>query len=150
MTQTALFQEPLEMGLTGTRDGMTPPQQEIVASLLDKLQPAIGRHGDCIGADAQFHALCLDRTLRIVIHPPTNPKYRAWCEGENVELLPERPYIVRDHAMVDAVGVLVATPRTPDEFLRSGTWATVRYARKVHRELYLISPDGSVRHEVWG
>lgn len=44
-------------------------------------------------------------------------------------------YLVRDHAMVDMVaedGVLLAFPRTPVEQRRgSGTWATIRYARKV-------------------
>jgi hypothetical protein len=41
----------------------------------------------------------------------------------------------------------VAAPRTPIETLRSGTWATVRYARAYGRPVWIVLPDGSVRVE---
>ena len=43
--------------------------------------------------------------------------------------------------LVDACEVLLATPKGPEK-LRSGTWATVRYARKVGKRIVIIEPDG--------
>jgi predicted Rossmann fold nucleotide-binding protein DprA/Smf involved in DNA uptake len=44
---------------------------------------------------------------------------------------------------VNETGVLVAMPDGPEE-LRSGTWATVRYARKQGKDGRIIYPDGLV------
>jgi hypothetical protein len=38
--------------------------------------------------------------------------------------------------------LLIATPKEVKEQLRSGTWATVRRARKVGIPIILITPDG--------
>jgi hypothetical protein len=43
---------------------------------------------------------------------------------------------------VDATGWLLAAPRTKTEEQRSGTWATIRYARKLGRQVCLLWPDG--------
>jgi predicted Rossmann fold nucleotide-binding protein DprA/Smf involved in DNA uptake len=37
---------------------------------------------------------------------------------------------------------MIATPHSYVEIGRSGTWATVRYARKAGKPIYLILPDG--------
>lgn len=42
---------------------------------------------------------------------------------------------------------MIATPSSKEEELRSGTWSTVRYARKLRRPVTLIYPDGSVVEE---
>ena len=125
---------------------MTSSQRRAVVRWLARHQADEARHGDCIGADAEFHQMALnDAVRRIVIHPPDNDKFRAFCEGgtfgpTKVVILPPKPYLVRDHGMVDAVDVVLATPATKVEVLRSGTWATVRYCRKVHRELIVFPP----------
>jgi len=136
----------LKVGLTGTRNGMTGRQRQEVVRWLANHQTEEARHGDCIGADEEFHHIALtDAVRRIVIHPPDNDRFRAFCEGgifgpTEVVILPPRPYIIRDHAMVDAVDVLLATPATRREVLHSGTWATVRYAKKIRRELHVFLP----------
>jgi hypothetical protein len=136
----------LSAGLTGTHKGMTFAQQRAVALFLAHSMYEEARHGDCIGADAEFHLMAVNaRIPRIVIHPPDNPKRRAFCDGPNVTILPEKPYLVRDHDMVDAISFLLATPETVREIQRSGTWATVRYARKVHRDHRVIYPNGDHR-----
>ncbi len=43
--------------------------------------------------------------------------------------------------------VLGACPRSAEEETRSGTWPTVRYARKQGKPVYLVLPDGEVRVE---
>jgi hypothetical protein len=48
----------------------------------------------------------------------------------------------RNTEIVKACDVLIATPKEQDEVLRSGTWATIRRARKYDKKLAVIFPDG--------
>jgi predicted Rossmann fold nucleotide-binding protein DprA/Smf involved in DNA uptake len=84
-------------------------------------------HGDAEGADRQAAKLARQVGLRVVKHPPKPP-------GTAKELL------ARNRDIVAAVDVLLATPRTAKEVLRSGTWATIRYARKAHVRVLLLEP----------
>lgn len=131
-------------GFTGTQRGMTAAQQAAVRALLAEAPGAAPEchHGDCIGADADFHRIAVDLGCRVVVHPPDSPAKRAWCTGHEVR--PEAPYLVRNHAIVDEVDVLVATPGEEAERLRSGTWATVRYARKRGVPVLRLRPDGTL------
>jgi hypothetical protein len=85
---------------------------------------------------------------RIVIHPPIKPVTRAFCMPINdvTEVIwrPQKEYIARDHDIVEETECLVGLPNRP-EYLRSGTWATIRYARKQQKPIYLIWPD----HAEW-
>jgi hypothetical protein len=56
---------------------------------------------------------------------------------------PEGEHLVRDHDIVDAADVLIAMPEGMKEYLRSGTWATVRSTRKRGKRIILVYPDGS-------
>ena len=56
-------------------------------------------------------------------------------------------YLDRNHDIVDAADVLIAAPSGTTEKRRSGTWATVRYARKLGRTICVVLPDGVVRTE---
>jgi len=49
----------MRVGFTGTSQGMTRPQQEAVAALLLDPVPNEAHHGNCVGADAEFHAALL-------------------------------------------------------------------------------------------
>jgi len=77
--------------------------------------------------------------FKIVIHPPKNPKQRAFCKGH--ETREEKEYLVRDHDIVDECDLLIVVPKTRKEELRSGTWATVRYARKQGKQYSTIFPQ---------
>jgi hypothetical protein len=77
-----------------------------------------------------------------MLHPPVNSKYRAFFQADII--CEPREYIVRDHHMVDLSRRLIATPQTFEEQIRSGTWATIRYARKLRLKITIIYPDGSV------
>jgi predicted Rossmann fold nucleotide-binding protein DprA/Smf involved in DNA uptake len=67
-------------------------------------------------------------------------------EGEEVAEPDE--YLKRNRAIVDGSEILVATPKEEDgEALRSGTWATVRYARKMGRVIYIVRPSGVIEIE---
>lgn len=143
--------DPLEgsVAFTGTRRGLTLEQVDSIWGLLfDARRTYRGRltlrMGDCVGADAQFHNLArVMGGFFLIGHPPVNPAYRAFLEY-NVEVEPEE-YLVRNRAMVDRSSRLIAAPGGSAEALRSGTWSTVRYARKLGRPVYLVLPSGEVR-----
>lgn len=102
-------------------------------------------HGDCRGADFQFHRLIRAEFERswVVIHPPTDNRWRAWCQGD--EYRTPADFLIRDDRMVEEVDLLIATPNSYIEQWRgSGTWATIRYAQRRRKPLLKIFPDGRV------
>jgi hypothetical protein len=94
-------------------------------------------HGDCVGADAEADDLIAQiGGCKIVIHPPDNPRKRAFkTRYPGRIVLPAKPYLMRNHDIVDATDILIAAPKTNEEELRSGTWATIRYAMKQGKEV---------------
>ena len=125
------------VGFTGTQVGMTPEQMAAVREALANPNTKEFHHGDCIGADEEAHNIAVEFHIPIFVHPPVNPNKQAFCrEGFHFE---PRPYLIRNHDIVDACNLLIATPRGPEE-LRSGTWATIRYASKIGRQLLIIEP----------
>lgn len=124
------------IGFTGTREGMTDDQRMAVRELLITLDPDEVRHGDCVGADEDFNNVAVELGLPVVIHPPDDPKHRAWCVGE---IMTQRPYLDRNRDIVDAAGVMIACPGGP-EVTRSGTWSTIRYAKRSDTQIYIVEP----------
>ena len=59
----------------------------------------------------------------------------------------EKRYLERNRDIVDACDILIACPRTLKEELRSGTWATVRYARKVGKPVAILWNNGKYDYE---
>lgn len=142
----------LSIGFTGTQIGLSPEQTICLDRLLTKYYNKYWEvsnglefhHGDCIGGDEQFHAnviqlIGIDHQERINVHPPEDNKKRAYCQGT---IWPEKDYIPRNHDIVDNSGVMFACPKEHKQQLRSGTWATYRYARHCDRLVWLILPDG--------
>ena len=133
----------MKLGYAGPQIGMTAAQLQAVTMAVCEMRPNEAHHGDCIGGDQQFDAICRGRFKRVA-HPPINPEKRAWCDAEVI--MPAKPYLERntDVAQVDT---LIATPRGYQEYTRSGTWSTVRRARKAGARIMLVLPDGTVRWE---
>lgn len=137
--------ELLHIGFTGTRQGMTSPQRAKLTSILQNYSIATAKHnwfhhGDCIGADAQAHEIALN--IGYLIHIcPSDLLTRAHCKHSTVCEAPQAA-ILRNHHIVDASHILIACPKSPTECLRSGTWATVRYARRASHQYLIINPDG--------
>lgn len=125
------------VGFTGTQVGMTRKQIDNLRAQLPHLMigtaPFEFHHGDCIGADAEAHEVALACGYEIVIHPPEYESKRAFCSGA-ASVKPPRPYLERNHDIVNAADVLIAAPRTLQEEVRSGTWATVRYWKKTGKQ----------------
>jgi hypothetical protein len=141
------FAEKLVLGVTGTRKGATETQLQILRHFLYFFGPDEAHHGDALGVDSQFHDAvreCLSDCF-IVVHPPTNPKYRAFNEGDLI--LPEKAYLTRDDDIILASDLMIGVPFEFDEQLRSGTWATIRHTRNFKKPLIIIYPDGMLEKE---
>jgi len=127
------------IGFTGTRSGMTERQKKELRKYLEMQDcGGIFHHGDCVGADAEAHQIASRLGYEIVIHPPKNPKERAYCWSVFVK--PEKEYLKRNHDIVDDSNILLAAPKSKKEVVRSGTWATIRYAHKIGKKVIVLDP----------
>jgi hypothetical protein len=140
----------MKVGFTGTQRGLTKAQSFTLAKILHKLtkhRMSEFHHGDCIGADKRAHDMVfsLHADVKIVIHPPENESKRAFCRSEHI--MPAKDYLARNQDIVDECHVLLACPGEVEEQQRSGTWATVRRARKAKKSVWFIFPSGDERIE---
>lgn len=146
MIYTRKYESPLVIGFTGTQRGPSSDQLLAFRKLLGMLKPISGlHHGDCIGWDAAAHNVFDIKGKFIAIHPPSNKSKRAncVCKNANQMMFDPKEYLDRNHDIVDATDLLVACPGEEDgEVLRSGTWATVRYAKKNKSPIIVVRPSG--------
>ena len=150
--------KPMSIGVTGTRGIVSSAQAKMMDNLVSSLGPGgvEVHHGDCIGVDLAFHKSAVTmKGWSIVIHPPLIPRYRAYCDllhSHNrmayIAVLDAESYLERNHMIVDNSEVLFAYPKEdtvdPDKHMRSGTWATVRYALADGLSVVLGLPTGAM------
>lgn len=144
----------MRIGVTGSRNGLTMDQR---AAFVDTVHNMVElrnfnyrpiekdqlHHGACIGADEQMLLIAQnDFALWTVAHP-SNLIFLT-TKILSHETREPKPPLERNHDIVDATEILIATPETFEEVLRSGTWATIRYAKKIGRPIKYIWPDGVV------
>lgn len=103
---------------TGTRHGMSIRQRVQLGKTLSLLRgyrlatECAFHHGAAVGADEQAGKIASLASFVIVEHPAAGNPLR------------------RNREMVAMADIVVAAPASDAEELRSGTWATIRYARK--------------------
>ena len=139
----------MEVGFTGTKMGTSDPQLGSLIEIVEGLDFERAHHGDCLGADCEFHVVLrtVAEHVHIVGHPPKEHKYRAFCDFD--EECDPRQFLVRNRHIVDASDLMIACPGGTKELRRgSGTWATIRYARKQKVPLVIIWPNGTCTYEV--
>ena len=140
----------MDVGFTGSRQGMTDAQIIEVTNLLNNFlfsEPCSFHHGLCIGSDQQAADIAHHLGYKIIAHPgylSTNPSWRGSRSNfdKNHQIMPEKPFLIRDHDIVDVSDVLIATPAQKNKVIRSGTWATIRYGIKTKNIVVIIYPDG--------
>lgn len=145
----------MKIGFTGTQQGMTPAQKTILKKYLQKYfdnseNIDLLHHGDCIGADAEAHDIAYKIGYLIYIHPPDKEIKRAYKKNAYFTY-DKKPYLQRNHDIVNECDVLIACPKNNKEELRSGTWATIRYWKKTKsfkNTLTIIAPLGTIH--TWG
>lgn len=130
----------MKIGFTGTQIGMTDEQKKRLKILLKQMKATSLSHGDCIGADEQAHKIAKSLGLEIYIHPPIDSSKRAFCKDYDV-IYPPKDYLKRNKDIVNESDRIIAMPKGKEE-LRSGTWATVRYAKKQCKSIIVIYPSG--------
>lgn len=140
------------IGFTGSQTEPTPKQCQTLLELLETLFTSgytRMNNGDCIGSDAK--AFELFRSFPgsyIVGHIPSKSEKRAFCQfdEENKPL----PYLARNRTIIRDSDILVACPAQKNEKMRgSGTWHTIREARKKGIPIFMVFPDGSSRSELF-
>lgn len=154
------------LSFTGTRKGMNTAQRVNLEAFLLSNEWDFVFHGAAKGADTQFHDLVCDLrpVPRIVIYPstheqnnldnlwgliaPVGPGLHTCIDEDGVEISfdvhPRAEPLLRNKWIVEPGDLLLATPFEVAEIPRSGTWAAIRYARKIGRKPILFLPDGRV------
>lgn len=125
----------MTVGFAGTRAGMSRAQKDQLAYVL-----ALFRHadkvvdrvpvfvdGDCPdgGADQEARAIA--------------EEHGCICRQEPPKDRTAKELLARDRRIAQRCDVLVAAPSTDKEQLRSGTWTTVRYARRAGKPVVMLS-----------
>jgi hypothetical protein len=136
----------MTLGFTGTRQGMAPRQRKAVAQLFYRLNPSEVHPGDCVGADSEAYDEAVFIGATTVGHPADGARKRAFRDYDR-EYAPQPPLARNSDIALAGVDGLIAAPKEFVEVLRSGTWATVRYARKLGRRIWVVRPDGRIIEE---
>ena len=131
---------------TGTRKGMTQAQKGKIVSFLiaTRGHEDVVHHGGCHGADTDFHRYAYSLDFSIVVHPGDAEQAKKYSGTTLWVCLPVGPYRTRNYTMVDVGDVLLACPGMNVEENRSGTWMTIRYAKKQGKPIIIFWPDGRV------
>lgn len=143
-----------KLGFTGARNGLSEKQAGWLATYLKANPPDKAAHGDCVGADAEFHDLVrwVCPNCKIHIWPSLSESLRAYKKGD--VLYEPMKALDRDKLIVKFCNVFVGCPPTDYEITRSGSWATLRMARNRFRkdsirELYLVYPNAAAVEGDW-
>jgi len=136
------------LGFTGTQVGPTFEQFKSFCQLLRRLVKHGYRefhHGDCIGADAVAALEATRLGMRLVSHPCNIVSKRAFTPA--CEIRPVYPPLVRNRHIVNESNVIITMPRGKEVLRGSGTWATIRYARKRQVPVIIVWPCGRIEAE---
>lgn len=128
------------VGFTGTRKGMTENQKSEFSKFIWNLNPYEFHHGDCVGADYDAHQIVRSMCpqCKIILHPGDTESKRANCVGD----VRHHPILNKDRnfRIIKDTNMLIACPNTEEEIVRSGTWHTVRLARRLRRPVWIFKP----------
>ncbi len=105
----------------------------------------IFRHGGCEGSDTDAHNIIKNFPTLIFVHPGTRAQYLNFNNLKSTtKVFEPKPFLERNHDIVNLTGHFLACPNSKIEQVRSGTWATIRYAKKINKPVYIIYPDGTM------
>lgn len=133
----------MHVGFTGSRHKNMPRRQAYtVIEILFELggNDAWFHHGRNKMRDDQAARIAKVLGYQLAGHTPTDiSKMGSVINDLNY---PAMKYLDRNHRLVQDVDLLIAAPLGSYEILRSGTWATVRYAVKQRRLGFVVWPNG--------
>ena len=140
----------MQIGITGTRKGMTPQQRETLRAFLSVVRKYDLHEGAAPGVDDEVFQIAMAMEQTVHVYPATGVRNLGSFHAlyEKAIMHDSAPPLERNKFIVAESRLLIVVPETAGEVLRSGTWACARYARKVKRELRIIEPDGVVRTQI--
>lgn len=124
------------LGFTATQRGLTAEQRGQVRLIIATTRPSAVVHGGCVGGDDEIDQVAEELGVDRVVFPSTIVSKRISTEvlrsrnRSRVMIMAPRPPLERNPLIVDASHRMVACPGETQEKTRSGTWATIRYARR--------------------
>jgi hypothetical protein len=136
----------IHIGFTGTRHGMTDLQQDEMKRWLASVikiafgpKNVVAHHGDCLGADEDFHEICRRLEIAVHLHPPAEDRWRAFVPVYDA-IEPVKPFALRNLAIVQASRYMLATPKSlPSEPRgQGGTWQTIRIAQRLEKPTIIV------------
>lgn len=139
------------LGFTGTRSGPRPDQTQAIYDFMARLKPRRFVHGGAAGCDMIAHGIAERLHIPVIeIHPSIDhyPAVAGITAGVNVIIFPPLPPLERNRVIVRRVWGMLACPRTDAEEAGTGTWYTVRQARKLGCPVYLIRADGTIVRDI--
>jgi len=123
---------------TGTRSGMTDGQKAEVERLFVELRVTTLYHGAAIGADEEASLIAQRLGINVRAFPGNVDADRSKHAHADSWEKPESP-LARNKAMVKRAHFVIAAPDGPER-PRSGTWATIRFARDEGKTVHLVVP----------
>lgn len=133
------------VGFTGTRRGLTRDQElglRAQLGLLAHKGATTFVHGCEPHSDRTAAQIAHGLGLFVIGHPGPGSTGTDFDDDTKEP----RPYLDRNDVIVASCDVLVACPEG-EEILRSGTWATIRRARRTGTPIVLVWPDGDFTEE---
>jgi hypothetical protein len=136
------------LGFTGTRKGLSKAQRSALPYALCAIRADQVIHGGAMGADTEFGTWT--GSVEVVIYPASAERYEYWrcVQSPWLTINPPIKPLVRNVIIANRCDHLLACPAEMVEQQRSGTWATVRYARKAGKPITLLLPDGSIQKDM--
>lgn len=133
----------LQIGFSGTREGMNDFQKEHVKHWLIDFMLKTGmddsvwfHHGGCVGADLEAHHIARESGYHLYLHPPVNTFAQAILPTDCDKSDDPFSFSGRNQRIVLATDVLIAAPKKSSG---GGTWNTIQHAinaRKPHIIVY--------------
>lgn len=141
------------VGFTGTRKGMTLPQQVTLRGVLCYLRCSVFSQGECQGADEEAAWIAWRLGCAVESEPGVGSGGLSPFQSKNMPPVSKRwapkHYIKRNEFIVEGADFVIACPFQLTEQFNGGTWWTIKYAREKHASLMIIWPDGNTQLEHW-
>jgi predicted Rossmann fold nucleotide-binding protein DprA/Smf involved in DNA uptake len=136
----------MKVGISGTRQGATQEQKEVLAKLLSAPNISQLIHGGAEGVDEQadeiYHKVCAATKPRVIVYPATFG-HGTYSEPHFKDV--EREPLKRNRLIVAESDIMIIVPSGYQELVRSGTWATYRYASHANLITIVIYPNGDAK-----
>lgn len=144
------------VSFTGTAGALSRAERVFIRAVLVRIRADRYVTGGADGVDTTVHfaAAQLWPDAKHLVLAPRAPWSERVASGAQIEFAPEGrsvsdAYMRRNDQLVAASPLLVAFPRSGVEKLRSGTWATIRRARKAGLEVRIFPLSDASFKAAW-